>query len=121
MAVAGQLGKVLLESLLAAAAEQLGQDVATKLADALSTPNFAFSTPHADAPWITCLDGTWGFKDGTVFSAYFHPTKAHRATTVGALGQLRSEARAGTWAISMQRKAMTGNKTTYDTAPFSNP
>jgi len=35
-----------------------------------------------------------------IISAYFHPTKKHTATTVGKLGEKRSEAAAGEWAIS---------------------
>jgi hypothetical protein len=118
---AAQLGKELLALLLATAAKELGKELAEKLSEVLSTPHFAYSTPHPGAPWISCVDGTWGFKDGTVFSAYFHPTKEHRATTVGALGQKRSQAKAGTWAVSMQTKGAALNKAFYDTEPFENP
>lgn len=117
-AVAGQLGKQLVASLIAATATELGEDMAEKMKKALEQPHWQYSSPHPDAHWISCVDGTWLFKDGTVYSAYYHPTKAHRATTVGALGTKRSEAKAGKWAISAQTKAAYGNKATYDTAPF---
>jgi len=73
------------------------------------------SQPHAGSLWITNLEGKYGSWKGMVVSCYYHPTKRHSATTVGKLGEKRSEASAGQWAISVQTKGLFGNKCYYNT------
>lgn len=60
------------------------------------------------------VDGKWFTHDGHVLSAYFHPTKKHSATTIGVLGQKKSIAGPGEWAISIQTRGAFGNKAFYD-------
>lgn len=62
--------------------------------------------------WITSVDGCQEL-DGRVISAYYHPTKDHTATTAGKLGTKKSVAKAGEWALSMQTRALFGNKAYY--------
>ena len=65
--------------------------------------------------WISNLNGTKGWQDGIVTSAYFHPNEEHAAITIGSLGRKVSKAYAGKWAVSIQTKARKGNKTGYET------
>lgn len=93
-------------------AAQLGADFIRSLQ---SSPSFQISQPHEGAIWISCQDGKWGTWEGQVLSAYYHPTRSHTATTVGRLGQKQSQAAAGRWAISVQTRAIAGNKALYNT------
>ena len=72
----------------------------------MNSGSTSYSQPHPDSTWVTSVDGYWGTFGGQVLSAYYHPTKKHTATTEGKLGQKRSTANAGKWAISIQSKAM---------------
>lgn len=83
--------------------------------DQANAPSIVVSQPHPGAVWISTLDGTWFRNNGEVCSMYYHPTSQHTATTVGKLGQKRSVANAGEWAVSRQTKTMFGNKTFYNT------
>lgn len=69
--------------------------------------------------WLTSVNGDWGTYGGQVMSAFYHPTKTHSATTVGKLGQKRSVANKGEWAISIQTKALFGNKAFYNVIDWS--
>ncbi len=84
--------------------------------DELSHGSAHFSQPHEGSGWVTTLEGKYGSWNGQVVSCYYHPTKSHTATTVGKLGEKRSAAGPGKWAISVQTKGMTGNKCYYYTA-----
>jgi hypothetical protein len=77
--------------------------------------SWQYSQPHPGAIWFSFTDGVITGWQGQVVSAYFHPTKEHSATTVGKLGQKTSKAAAGQWAVSMQTKALFGNKAMYNT------
>eukprot|EP01121_Diplochlamys_sp_Union-15-3_P004125 TRINITY_DN14103_c0_g1_i1.p1 TRINITY_DN14103_c0_g1~~TRINITY_DN14103_c0_g1_i1.p1 ORF type:complete len:110 (+),score=18.16 TRINITY_DN14103_c0_g1_i1:39-368(+) len=83
------------------------------LLDNLSADSFVYSQPHAGTHWISISDGKFGTWKGHVISLYYHPEKKHTATTVGKLGTKKSEANAGHWAISVQTRAISGNKTFY--------
>ena len=61
----------------------LTKDVLSKL---INSPSSQWSQPEEGAVWISCVDGWYGLPHGTVFSAYYHPTKRHTATTEGSLG-----------------------------------
>lgn len=99
-----------------AAAGQLAAELGADFISALrSADSFSVSQPHAGSVWISSSDGSWGTWEGMVVSCYYHPTKTHSATTVGKLGTKRSEAAAGTWAISKQTRGLGGNKAFYDT------
>ena len=83
--------------------------------DELNSGSYVVSQPERGAWWISRVTGHYGFWNGEVVSAYYHPTREHTATTVGKLGTKRSYASAGHWAISVQTKAGWGNKTYYNT------
>ena len=85
------------------------------LYDELSEGGAHFSQPHEGSGWIITLDGQYGSWAGNVVSCYYHPTKSHTATTIGKLGEKRSKAGPGEWAISEQPKGMYGNKCYYNT------
>merc|ERR1719499_1775249 len=103
-------------------ATELATKIAQELADysidwvkSLATSESTqVSTPEIDAVWISHVNGTWGTWSGTVISAYYHPTKEHSATSEGRVGQKRSVAAAGEWAVSAQTRAMWGNKAFYN-------
>ncbi|KAF2078556.1 hypothetical protein CYY_000179 [Polysphondylium violaceum] len=65
--------------------------------------------PHPGAVWISDLTGD------SVVSAYYHPTKRHTSTTIGALSMQRSTVGPGEWAYSRQTRAASGNRTFYNT------
>ena len=67
-------------------------EAARKIAN---SPCFQYSQPSTGAEWFSWTDGYWSLFAGTVLSAYRHPTKKHSATTVGKLGQKKSEAGPG--------------------------
>jgi len=102
--------------------KELGEELLKKLGrgamdwvEALAkSPSTQVSQPAVGAVWISHMEGTWGFQDGTMLSAYYHPTKEHTATTKGKLGEKRSVAAAGHWAVSTQSKGMRGNKAYYN-------
>jgi hypothetical protein len=77
--------------------------------------SYSESSPYPGSLWITSLDGTWGSWEGQVVSLYYHPSKTHTATTVGRLGEKRSTAGPGQWAISYQTRGAFGNKCYYNT------
>ena len=64
--------------------------------------------------WISSIDGTVLTHQGQVLSAFYHPTKTHSVTTIGALGTKKSIAYAGEWAVSIQTRGAWGNKTYYN-------
>ena len=86
--------------------------------DFLSCDNICYTQPYVGAFWITTLNGTKFLKNGTVFSAYFHPSKEHKAITQGYNGRKMSIAEGGKWAVCFQTKARRNNKAGYETAPF---
>jgi len=94
---------------------ELAATVGKFVYEELSHGSSHFSQPHAGSVWITCLEGKYGSWKGKVVSCYYHPTKTHTATTVGKLGEKRSTAGPGTWAISEQTKGLYGNKCYYNT------
>ncbi len=69
------------------------------------------------ALWITSIDGCHEL-DGSLISAYYHPTKNHTASTKGTLGTRTSVAKSGEWALSMQPRALFGNKAYYSGENF---
>ncbi len=106
---------------LAAAVDALlgtgaGQALLAELNNARSAHSFSRSSPHKGSLWITSCDGKWASWSGMVASLYFHPTAEHSVTTVGKLGEKRSVAKAGQWAVSIQTRALMGNKAMYNTA-----
>jgi hypothetical protein len=80
----------------------------------LNAPSTSISQPSAGAVWITNLNGGWLNYNGQVISCYYHPTKTHTASTKGKLGLKRSTASPGEWAISIQTRALFGNKAYYN-------
>ncbi|CAD8106733.1 unnamed protein product [Paramecium sonneborni] len=76
---------------------------------------YSVSQPDVGCVWITYLDGTRLKQNGKVASLFYHPTKQHTATTTGKLGQKRSVAGPGEWAISEQTKGAFGNQAFYNT------
>ncbi len=56
--------------------------------------------------------------DGDLISAYYHPSKEHRATTLGKNGLIRNTVLAFEWAISVQEKLPGGNRSFYNTSPY---
>lgn len=61
----------------------------------LSSGSVSKSEPEPGSMWVTDLDGKWLSHDGMVFSAFYHPTKKHTASTIGKNGTKRSIADAG--------------------------
>jgi len=80
----------------------------------IGTSSVVVQQPEAGAFWLSHVDGNLPTWKGQVISCYFHPSKPHSATTIGKLGTKRSEASAGHWAISVQTRGLTGNKTMYN-------
>ena len=76
---------------------------------------FCFTQPHPGAMWISSQNGNKGLKNGWVISCYFHPIKSHMAYTKGSLGRKESYENGNKWAVSVQTKARSGNKTGYGT------
>jgi len=85
-------------------------DWVKELASASSTQ---VSQPDIGAVWVTQVNGTWATFSGNVISAYYHPSKTHSATSKGKLGEKRSIAAAGEWAVSAQTRALFGNQAYY--------
>uniref|UniRef100_A0A0G4HFR4 Uncharacterized protein n=1 Tax=Chromera velia CCMP2878 TaxID=1169474 RepID=A0A0G4HFR4_9ALVE len=96
-------------------AEKLADGAWDWLKDNANADLFQLSQPHPGAVWISVLDGQWGTWKGQLMSAYYHPEKGHSATSVGRLGKKKSVEAAGVWAVSLQPRAMFGNKAFYDT------
>lgn len=94
---------------------QLAKELGQEFIDNLKAPSVVVSQPHEGAVFISSLDGNWSSWHGQVVACYYHPTRPHTATTVGKLGTKQSKAEAGSWAISIQTRAMFGNKTHYNT------
>lgn len=61
---------------------------------------YSISYPKEGCVWITYLNGNILLRNGKVVSLFYHPNKKHTATTIGKLGQKRSEAGPGCWALS---------------------
>jgi len=105
----------------------IATELATKLAEALAdysvdwiqelanSPSTQVSQPQIDAVWISVVNGTWGTWSGQVISAYYHPSRDHTATTKGRVGEKRSVAAGGHWAVSAQTRALWGNEAYYNT------
>lgn len=55
----------------------------------------SISTPFVGTLFVSEMSGPWMSYNGTVISAFYHPTKRHTATTVGKNGTKRSVAEAG--------------------------
>ena len=69
--------------------------------DLVENHSFTKSSPHPGTLFIYSLGD-----NGHVFSAYYHPTKAHTATTSGKDDSRKIDlAPAGQWAISIQAKS----------------
>ncbi|KAH0787819.1 hypothetical protein GPJ56_008168 [Histomonas meleagridis] len=94
-------------------ASLLGCDI-DGLKNYINSSSTSISQPKGNDLWITSLDGTWGTWDGKVISIYYHSYNRHSATTVGKLGFKRSVAEAGHWAVSIQTRALGGNKAYYN-------
>ena len=103
----------LLEQLAAKLASETGKTAAAWLESLMNSTSIVVQQPEQGCIYLSELDGTWGLWNGTVMSAFYHPTKEHSATTVGKLGQKRSVAKAGEWAVSIQTKGLYGNKSNY--------
>jgi len=99
-------------------AEKIGKELLDNSIDwakeLARTPTVQASTPDLGAVWVTQVNGTWGTFGGKVISAYYHPSRTHSATTDGKVGEKRSVAAAGEWAVSAQTRAMWGNKAYYN-------
>lgn len=94
---------------------QMGKEIVDLLKENAKAGSFVIKTTPGGGIWISIVDGTWGSWKGQVVSLYYHPTYPHTATTEGKLGMHRSHAAPGKWAISIQTKAMWGNKSFYNT------
>jgi len=99
----------LLQSLIGGLVSELGAAAVDQLIENIKSNKVAVSQPHEGALWISDLNGD------RVLSAFYHPTKLHSATTYGKLGEKKSIAAAGKWAVSFQTKGLYGNKTNYNT------
>lgn len=91
------------------AAKLIGK-LGKQLADLLSGKSLVISQPVLDSYWFSYLDGTYGTYNGILVSYFYHPTKAHSATTDGKLGVKKSVARGGDWACSKQTRGLIKNK-----------
>lgn len=89
---------------------ELGKEVI----NLLSSSSVSYSSPKGNDHWFTCSNGRWGSYDGQVMSLYYHEYKKHSATTCGKLGEKRSIADAGHWAISIQTRRLTNNTAYYN-------
>ena len=103
----------LLQQLASQLAQETKKNAASWLESLLNSPSIVVSQPEQGYVWLSELDGTWGLWNGTVMSAFYHPTKEHSASTNGRNGKKKSIAKAGEWAVSIQTKATYGNKTNY--------
>ncbi|MFD4986344.1 lactococcin 972 family bacteriocin [Streptomyces sp. NPDC058374] len=75
----------------------------------------AAATP-AMATVVNVGGGTWDYGAGTatVWSDYYHKSKCHGSTSVGA--EVDSDvASAGSWSITQAKAALSGNKSYYKT------
>lgn len=64
----------------------------------------------AGGVWISTIN------NGTVLSAFFHPSRSHSATANGGAfggGEVKSISGAGKWAVAWSSKGLTGAKTNY--------
>ena len=118
---------LLARMLASAAGAMLGDAIVNAISDGGSGPSWSkkradelvkasstqISQPCVDAWWVSHVHGSWGTWSGEVMSCFFHPTNVHSATTKGRLGTKKSEAAGGTWACSVQTRAMWGNKAHY--------
>ena len=84
-------------------------ELGKEILDLLSTPSVSYSQPRGNDHWFTCSNGRWGSYNGQVLSMYYHEYKRHSATTCGKLGEKRSIADAGHWAISYQTRRLKNN------------
>ncbi|KAL1520694.1 hypothetical protein AB1Y20_022263 [Prymnesium parvum] len=98
-----------------------GNALVEEIKSARGAQSFTFSIPSGAgdprACFVSSVNGTFGRWDGQVVSAFYHPSSAHIATTVGQLGERSSWADAGQWAVSIQTKAMWGNKAYWHVEP----
>ena len=94
-------------------AEQTGETVAAWLESLATSPSISITQPDNQSIWISEVNGTWLLWNGTVMSACYHESLDHTATTFGKLGEKKSRASAGHWAVSIQTKGMFKNKAFY--------
>jgi len=103
------------EQLAAKLGEALVDNAVDWLTELDNSPSTQVSQPQIDAVWISLVNGTYLTWSGKVISAYYHPTRDHSATSKGKLGEIRSVARGGEWAVSAQTRALRGNQAFYNT------
>ncbi|CAD8126299.1 unnamed protein product [Paramecium sonneborni] len=78
--------------------------------DNLDYSCYSISQPHVGSVWITYQDNSLNKKDPKVVSLFYHPNCRHLTTTNGKLGEKKSCAGPGEWAISEQTKGDKDNK-----------